>query len=43
MVRYDIKCDECKKRIGTTDSMVESAQGGMCSVCRRKPKPKSRW
>lgn len=34
--QYDIKCDECKKVIGTTDSMGESAMGGYCNECRAK-------
>ncbi len=33
MGKYDIKCDFCKKKIGTTDSVAESAQGGICKDC----------
>lgn len=34
MGKYTIKCDDCKKSIGSTDSMMKSAQGGRCSACR---------
>lgn len=30
---YDIKCDDCKIKIGETDSLKESAEGGRCAVC----------
>ena len=28
--RYEIKCDDCKATIGTTDLLSESAAGGRC-------------
>lgn len=31
---YEIKCDDCKKVIGRTDSLHESACGGRCFECR---------
>lgn len=31
---YEIKCDECKVKIGETDSVRESAAGGRCEDCR---------
>ena len=31
---YKIKCDECKKEIGETDSQAMSAAGGICRVCQ---------
>lgn len=33
MNRYEIKCDDCKTTIGTTDSIRESAAGGRCDEC----------
>jgi hypothetical protein len=33
--RFDIKCDDCKKKIGQTDSQGVSAQGGKCDNCRK--------
>jgi hypothetical protein len=33
-MKYSIKCDDCKKTIGTTNSMGVSAQGGRCRSCR---------
>jgi hypothetical protein len=35
--RYVVKCDECKKDMRHTDSMVESAAGGRCEECRSEP------
>ena len=32
--QYEIKCDECKTEIGRTDSMAQSAAGGLCAACR---------
>lgn len=32
--RYEIKCDDCKATIGTTDLLAESAAGGRCNECR---------
>jgi hypothetical protein len=31
---YDVKCDRCRKTIGTTGSLGTSAAGGTCGVCR---------
>lgn len=33
-MKYDIKCDNCKKTIGTTDSLRESVEGGICGQCK---------
>jgi predicted nucleic acid-binding Zn ribbon protein len=33
--RYFVKCDDCRKDIGRTDSMRESAEGGRCDECKR--------
>ena len=33
-MRYVIKCDDCKTKIGETDSLGESAAGGRCDKCR---------
>ena len=33
-MKYVIKCDDCKKTIGRTNSMARSAQGGRCTECR---------
>jgi hypothetical protein len=34
MGTYDIKCDICKKKIGETDNVERSYQGGLCPHCR---------
>lgn len=39
--RYVIKCDECKRTIGTTDSLRKSAAGGVCPECWQKAMPRS--
>ena len=31
---YKIKCDMCKKTIGTTPLMSQSAKGGLCTDCK---------
>lgn len=36
-MEYAIKCDDCKKEIGRTDSMKESAAGGHCEECKKRP------
>ena len=36
--KYDIKCDDCNKTTGHTDSMKESAQGSKCDSCKAKIK-----
>ena len=33
--RYEIKCHDCKREIGRTDSVGESAAGGRCNPCRQ--------
>lgn len=33
-MKYIIKCDDCKKTIGETDSLAESAAGGICNDCK---------
>ena len=35
-MRYEVRCDECKKPIKKTDNVVESYQGGTCQACRVK-------
>ena len=37
-MKYIIKCDECKKTIGTTDSLRVSAEGGQCDECKKEQK-----
>lgn len=37
--RYDIKCDDCREKMGETDSMRESAAGGRCEKCKAKDAP----
>lgn len=32
--RYDIKCDDCKEKMGETDSLRVSAEGGRCPRCK---------
>lgn len=32
--RYAVKCDECKTDMRRTDSLRESAAGGLCEGCR---------
>ena len=32
--RYIIKCDDCKRPIGQTEDLSESAAGGKCPECR---------
>ncbi len=32
--RYEIKCEDCKTTIGTTDTVSVSAAGGLCDGCR---------
>ena len=32
-LRYVVKCDECKRTIGETDSIIVSAEGGRCEEC----------
>tara|TARA_R110000787_G_scaffold231411_1_gene338820 strand:+ start:51 stop:563 length:513 start_codon:yes stop_codon:yes gene_type:complete len=39
--KYEIKCDECKTKIGSTIYMVKSAQGGKCAKCKPKIKSES--
>lgn len=35
--RYAVKCDECKDELRRTESLHESAAGGICeSCCTRK-------
>jgi hypothetical protein len=36
--KYLVRCDDCKKTIGQTDSLRESAAGGRCDECSA-PKP----
>ena len=31
---YEIKCDNCKIKIGETDEVSRSAAGGRCTVCK---------
>jgi len=33
-MRFEIKCDNCKKTIGKTDNMMESYAGGKCKSCK---------
>lgn len=33
-MKYVIKCDDCKRTIGETDSLSESAAGGRCKECK---------
>ena len=33
MLTYAVKCDECKAEIKRTNSMRESAEGGLCQSC----------
>lgn len=33
-LKYIVKCDECKRSIGETDSLQESAAGGTCFNCQ---------
>ena len=33
-MRYIIKCDLCKRKIGDTDDLGISASGGTCKMCR---------
>ncbi len=32
---FEVKCDDCKTTIRETDSVSESAAGGLCDECRR--------
>jgi hypothetical protein len=32
--RYVVKCDDCKRDLRETDSVPESAAGGLCDDCR---------
>ena len=32
--RYFVKCDECRETMRFTDSVPESAAGGVCPACR---------
>lgn len=34
--RYAVKCDDCKAELRKTDSVSESAAGGLCDPCREK-------
>lgn len=34
--RYAIKCDDCRREIGRTDSVPVSAAGGTCAECKGK-------
>ena len=36
MVKYDIKCDICKRKLGETTNVIESYMGGTCSECKNK-------
>ncbi len=41
---YLIKCDDCKKEIGLTVSLRESAAGGVCKECERQRRiPANEW
>lgn len=31
---YVVKCDDCKRELRETDSLHESAAGGLCNDCR---------
>ena len=31
--KYVVKCDDCKRQIGRTDNLSESAAGGRCAEC----------
>ena len=33
---YDIRCDDCKKKIGKTSLMAHSVEGGLCDDCKKK-------
>ena len=33
MLTYAVKCDDCKQEIKRTNSMRESAEGGLCQSC----------
>jgi len=33
MLTYAVKCDNCKAEIKRTNSMRESAEGGLCQSC----------
>ena len=35
-MKFEVKCDECKKTIGHTDNMIDSVAGGKCVSCRQK-------
>ena len=34
MAKYSIKCDDCQKKIGSTNNMSESVMGGRCKTCK---------
>lgn len=38
--KYVVKCDDCKKYIKGTNSLRESAEGGVCLACRKKRRSK---
>ena len=38
--RYAVLCDDCKRELRETDSLPESAAGGLCDPCRAESQRK---